>query len=94
MGLKVCKRCNCNTSVYRDKIRPKWDWKTILTSAAGTIKIKSDQNGIERTISLKYTLAMERDKIRPKWDWKKFDYLKVTPGMVMIKSDQNGIERL
>ena len=40
--------CNDKENV---EIRPKWDWKTIITSpyvSAGIAALKSDQNGIER----------------------------------------------
>ncbi len=35
-------------------------------------KIKSDQNGIERTKLNSSELNSHSDKIRPKWDWKSF----------------------
>ncbi len=76
-----------------DKIRPKWDWKriTLETKDGDPVKIKSDQNGIERRKWSKSSKAMAVDKIRPKWDWKS-SFPRPFPQRAGIKSDQNGIE--
>ena len=79
-----------------DKIRPKWDWKWLLSypHTQQDLSIKSDQNGIERYRWIVTAICYLCDKIRPKWDWKSGSVTCFSLIGAMIKSDQNGIERL
>ena len=55
--------------------------------------IKSDQNGIESFLFLRWWNELCFDKIRPKWDWKYYGKVISIEPDPEIKSDQNGIER-
>ena len=49
MGLKVCKSSDEGVGMSWVEIRPKWDWKAILSGGLMLIPptLKSDQNGIK-----------------------------------------------
>ena len=57
------------------KIRPKWDWNCRLWGSSlvrGLPWLKSDQNGIEIIVHVRFDWGFEAVKIRPKWDWNVF----------------------
>ncbi len=96
MGLKVVFTEFFQPVNVIDKIRPKWDWKSIAVYVElyTLTEIKSDQNGIERK-KRKLELRVWKTKLiksdQNGIESRDVEYVQCLT--CRIKSDQNGIER-